>query len=163
MRAARVRRYSVSTAAGMLAMRIPTSKAFPDDRLNQDRIGRAGACLLNPIVTVAWCVQLDNFDEAYQNKTLRDSGFLARCLPCRVEWNSSAPKYDNDPAVAGALQKFEQLICGLFDRYHLSTGPPHLVSVDPNAHEVLTYFDREIRRLFVNDSLAPANLREPVG
>src|SRR5256885_219858 len=73
----------------------PYIKGFSGDRLNQDRIGRAGACLRNPILTVAWCVQLDKFDEAYQSRTLRDSGFLARCLPCRVEKNSSTPKYDN--------------------------------------------------------------------
>jgi hypothetical protein len=71
-----------------------------------------------------------------------------------VETNSSAPKYDADPSVAAAVQKFGQHIDELFDCYHSSTGEPQLVSVDSTARDLLTNFDRELRRLIDDGSLA---------
>src|ERR1051326_723958 len=107
----------------------PYIKGFSGDRLSQDRIGRSGACLINPILTVAWCVQLDHFDNAYANPTLRESGFLARCLPCRLEANSSPPKYENDPAVSEILQRYSETLRALFNEYHLAPGEPRFVKV----------------------------------
>jgi len=120
-------------------------KGFSGDSHAQDRIGRPGVSLNEPILSLAWAVQLDYFDRVFANKTLWDSGFLCRCLPCRIAANSSNPEYADDPELTKAMATYRARIGDILSEYH-ERKSPMLVVVDRAAFTALEEYDREIRR-----------------
>lgn len=123
-------------------------KGFSGDSARQDRIGRGGAALNNPALTISWATQLDLFDQLFNNKAIMVSGLACRFLPLRIEEQASEPSYEQDSIAKEALEKFSTTVAQLVSEYHrvaVKNGTSHAICADEKARQVLSDYQRCIK------------------
>jgi len=118
-------------------------KGFSSDSSRQDRVGRPGASLDDPALTIAWATQLDLFDQLFNSKVSSTSGLACRFLPIRIDTCLSEASYDEESTTNEPLNTFTTAINGLLARYHQSVEA-HTISAAPQAREVISDYQREI-------------------
>lgn len=119
-------------------------KAFSGDSCRQDRIGRLGASLDDPALTIVWATQPDLFDQLFNSKVSSTSGLACRFLPIRIDGCLNTASYEEESAATGPLEKFTDLIDGLLAGYHQHTSEAHTISADSKAREVISTYQRRI-------------------
>jgi replicative DNA helicase len=120
-------------------------KAFSSDSGRQDRIGRAGAALDDPCLSIAWATQLDLFDLLFNNKTVASSGLACRFLPLRIEGQTAEPSYEEQSTADGAVAAFDKVTKTLLAQYH-QAGSCTTISADIKARQAIESYSREIGR-----------------
>jgi hypothetical protein len=132
----------------------PYIKGFSSDSTRQDRLGRPGAALDNPAITVAWGVQQDIFEQVFNHKVLAQSGLLPRFVVCRVEPDLRYPSFAEDSSATKAEGEFQQLVVDLLSNYRRHRGATNLISADPEARQVFIDYQREIHQRVVSGELS---------
>jgi hypothetical protein len=128
-------------------------KAFSSDSARQDRVGRPGAALDDPCLSIAWATQPDLFDELFNNKTITTSGLMCRFLPLRVDEQTAEPSYAEQSAADEAVMAFGSEIEALLSCYHQAESGL-TISADSKARKAIEDYSRGINRRVREGDLA---------
>jgi hypothetical protein len=117
--------------------------SFSGDRVDSDRIGRKGAHLEAPCVSLLWLPQPDLMNRLLSNTRLRDGGFLQRLLICDTKLDPrEIPKYCS-AIPAKVRENYNNLISTLISTYRESPLPMQ-IPADPAALEIIRCFRNEL-------------------
>jgi hypothetical protein len=131
----------------------PYLKGWSGDSSRQDRMGRASTALDDPVLSVAWAIQPDLFDQLFNHETLAQSGLIPRFISCRVEPELTAPSYDEESAACEAQLRFQNFVTTLLKTYRRSSTTTCDISAEPEAREVFGNYQKEIHDKLQNGEL----------
>ena len=117
-------------------------KGYSGDTIRVDRIGRESESIMNPSLTILLMTQPKVVSDVLSNQTFRGRGLTARFLYCLPTSSVGERRFQSAPIPDEVYQRYEQKIVNLLEEE--DHNPPKVITLSPEASEMLTAFAEEI-------------------
>ena len=119
--------------------------AFSCERVTFDRVTRDSVTVERPWISLLWLIQEDKADDMLISKSLREGGFLPRCL---VSYTDAKPGFMvKGQKISSSLeQKYDDLVFSIMTQYY-GRAEPHIVLMSQGAADLVAeYHDQNVQR-----------------
>lgn len=117
-------------------------KGYSGDTIRVDRIGRESESIMNPSLTILLMTQPKVVSDVLSNATFRGRGLTARFLYCLPASSVGDRRFQSTPVPDAVYRRYEQKIVNMLEEEY--PGKPAVISLSPEASELLTAFAEEI-------------------
>src|SRR3954467_12474803 len=103
-----------------------------------ERLSRPPASLSAPAISLFWLTQPDKIPEIFSNQTLKDGGFLPRCLVADTKVEPEERTGNEKPINKELLQTFTEGMKCIFNAFRLNPKAPRIIEAEPEVNGRMT-------------------------
>jgi hypothetical protein len=112
-----------------------------------ERLSRPPASLSAPAISLFWLTQPDKIPEIFSNQTLKDGGFLPRCLVADTKVEPEERTGNEKPINKELLQTFTEGMKCIFSAFRLNPKTPRIIEAEPEVNGRMTeHWNAVVRR-----------------